>query len=407
MDSYKGGYDYRGELSMHQNQRFSRRNFLSLSLATVGAASAGALLGTKPALGQETRTASYIFTDDLGRNIRVPNIIESVTPTGIHAQTILTELYPQKMASLAMEISESDAADYEEANMDELLELPETGTLLLTSDVDIDSDVVEDISPAIMLDVGLPKEGLTDKLNALQLETNVPYIFIDISFGKLPQAYRSIGRLLGCEQRAEALAEYVESVMDEVGSMVPKQQGAPKVFYAQRECGLELTSGVSLQLDALFFAGAIPIVEPYDFASKTINFETLSQTPVSWIIFDDTTMLESLQNGEGKAWDIWSNVISMGTSYAVSPALYHSWFGSLVFAQSIGLLWLCSMFWPQLCNWTIEERAQEFYDLFYGRDLEEESTQELVGEFQATMTPDAPILEPIDADNEEVISDEQ
>jgi iron complex transport system substrate-binding protein len=88
-----------------------------------------------------------------------------------------------------------------------------------------------------MLDVGLPKEGLADRLNALQLETNIPYVFIDISFGKLPRAYRTLGSLLGCEARAEALASYVEAAMSEVREIANSKELACKVFYAQRERG--------------------------------------------------------------------------------------------------------------------------------------------------------------------------
>jgi iron complex transport system substrate-binding protein len=391
---------------MYDAERLSRRKFLSFLSAT--AFGAGVLLRPEQALAQEGRGGSTVFCDDLGRNVRIPNTISSVTPTGIHAQTLLTELCPEKIASLALEISADDADDYEDADMGELAELPETGTLLSTSDTDIDSEEVEYIAPTIMLDVGLPKEGLADALNALQLETNVPYVFIDISFGRLPQAYRTIGRLLGCEQRAETLATYVEAVMSEVGTIAADQENPPKVFYAQRECGLEVTGGSSLQLDAISYAGASPVTEPYDYAAKTIRFDALVQSEVDWVLFDDTAMLEPLLNAEGRAWDVWSGVLaSCGAAFAVSPALYHSWLGSLVYAQSIGLLWLCSVLWPPSCGYDIEERAHEFYGLFYGLGLAEETAHELVGELPEEVVADIPDPSPIDDYAEEVLSDEQ
>jgi iron complex transport system substrate-binding protein len=132
----------------------------------------------------------------------------------------LCELFPEKIASLAVEISGDDVSDYEEADMGELVQLPETGTLFSTSDTDMSPTKVAALSPVIMLDVGLPKEGLAEKLDALQLETGIPYIFIDISFGNLPQAYRILGSLLGCDRRAEALAAYVEAVLSEVKALL-------------------------------------------------------------------------------------------------------------------------------------------------------------------------------------------
>jgi iron complex transport system substrate-binding protein len=333
------------------------------------------------ALATESIVGTIVFTDDLGRSVRLPSIIDSVTPTGINAQMMLCHLFPEKMASLAMEVPPSDVSDYADANLEDLVELPETGTLLSSSGADIVSEEVVEISPGIMLDVGLPKEGLADKLNALQLETNIPYIFIDISFGNLPNAYRALGSLLGCESRAEALASYVESVMAEVKGVVDLQETAYKVFYAQRELGLSVTGGISLQLDAITYAGGIPIVEPYDYANKAVLVDMVGGSEIDWILFDDTDVLEPLLLGEGEAYVVWSEAISSsGAGFAASPALYHSWLGSMVFAQSIGLLWLVSVIWPTHCDFDMDVRAQEFYNLFYGLGLADDSASELVGE---------------------------
>jgi iron complex transport system substrate-binding protein len=365
---------------MHQAKRFSRRKFLSLSLTSAGAASVGVLLKPNRALAQESRAASVVFCDGLGRKVRIPTSVGSVTPTSVHAQVMLAELCPNKIASLAIEISEEDAADYEGADMDGLVALPETGTLASTSDTDVDPDEVAEVSPTVMLDVGLPKEGLADRLNALQLETGIPHIFIDISFGRLPEAYRALGSLLGCRQRAEDLAAYVETAMAEVRRISDSQEASCRVFYAQREQGLRVCDGIDLQLEAISYAGGTPVTEPYDYAAKTVHLDTLAQSAVDLILFDDNFMTEVLSSGEGEVWELWSGIVfAADTVYAISPALYHSWLGSLVYAQSIGLLWLCSILWPTSCNYDINERAQGFYNLFYGYNVAEEKTRGLVG----------------------------
>jgi iron complex transport system substrate-binding protein len=365
---------------MKQSACLSRRKFLALSLASAGAVGANTLIQPQQALAVENTRATSVFIDDLGRRIRVPDVINGVTPTGVNAQTMLFELCPDKIASLAMEISTPDAADYQDADMGELAELPKTGALLSTGGADIDSEEVVDISPVVMIDVGLPKEGLADKLNALQLETNIPYIFIDISFGKLPQAYRTLGSLLGCEQRAEALASYVEAAMSEVKEIASNLKTPCKVFYAHREQGLAVTGGIPLQLDAIAYTGAIAVIEPYDYTARQINFDALVGADIDWVLFDDTSVLQSLQLGEGEAWDIWSEtILSCRAGFAVSPALYHSWLGSMVFVQSIGLLWLTSVMWPASRGYDMEQRAREFYALFYGLGLVDEKAQELIG----------------------------
>jgi iron complex transport system substrate-binding protein len=196
----------------------------------------------------------------------------------------------------------------------------------------------------------------------------------------LPDAYRTLGTLLGCEQRAETLAVYVEAVMSEVTRIADTKETACKVFYAQREYGLAVTGSISLQLDAIASVGAIPVVEPYDYASNQVQLDVLAGVAVDWILFDDTNILESLQQRKGAAWDMWSEtILTCDAEFAVSPALFHSWLGSMVFAQSIGLLWLASVVWPASCDYDIEQRAQEFSALFYGLGLADEASTDLVG----------------------------
>jgi hypothetical protein len=67
-------------------KRYSRRKFLSL--ASIGAI--GGVILTKPlhALAAENVREATVFVDDLGRNVWIPHTIQSVTPTGINAQTL-------------------------------------------------------------------------------------------------------------------------------------------------------------------------------------------------------------------------------------------------------------------------------------------------------------------------------
>jgi hypothetical protein len=104
-----------GVLHMTRNERLSRRKFLSFSLASAGAIGIGVAIKPQQAHAAKKTTGTTVFVDGLGRSVRIPIVIESVTPTGISAQTMLCELCPEKMASLAVGISEADAADYQDA----------------------------------------------------------------------------------------------------------------------------------------------------------------------------------------------------------------------------------------------------------------------------------------------------
>ncbi len=48
----------------------------------------------------------------------------------------------------------------------------------------------------------------------------------------------------------------------------------------------------------------------------------------------------------------------------------HSWFGSPIFAQSIDLLWLSQIIWPEYCARDLIQNTRAFYRLFYGMEKE-------------------------------------
>lgn len=368
---------------MDDNLSLSRRHFVELISSGVLCTLAVGI--PREAFAGQGFGSPRDFVDSLGRNVYIPSRVESVTPTGMCAQAMLCMLFPEKLASVAASIDGAENQEYRNAGMSAVTDLPETGTATTSTDAGINATEVVNVSPSIMLDVGVAKEGLESELDVLQEETGVPYAFIDISFGKLPEAYRTLGRLLGCSERSERLATYVENVHSEIEQGKTRRSGSCKVFYAPRVLGLGVSRSVSLQADAITFIGAMPIMTPYDYENRTVDLDALAAESADLILFDDIDCLDSLRSGEGEAFDIWSPVPAIREGrFAVSPALFHSWLGSLVFVQSIGMLWLASIIWPEAYDDDMTQRAKEFYELFYGFEAEDETVRALVGEYDET-----------------------
>jgi iron complex transport system substrate-binding protein len=289
---------------------------------------------------------------------------------------------PEGLASVASGIDARDAIEYENADMGELTDLPETGLMALGSNSAIEKSKLAWAAPDIILDVGLPKEGLMGDLDRLQAKTGKPCVFVDISFGKLPDAYRIVGDILGVRTRTEQLACYVEDVCARIERGRKDRLGQCAAFYAPRFLGLEAKNSISLQNDVMNFIGASPVASPYDYTGETVDLTILASEDVDLVLFDDTSCLESLTKGEGEAYDIWSALPAVAEGrYVVAPALMHSWFGSMVIAQSIGALWLANVIWPKEYDLDMVHEASIFYELFYGLHCDEEMLRSLIGTY--------------------------
>ena len=352
----------------------SRRGLLGLAAA--GAAGAVGLVRPGEALAAGSRE----FVDDLGRRVSLPRRVRDVVPAGVPAQTLMTTLCPEGLATLAVDVSR-DAKDYADAGLSDVEALPDTGTLSSPAGGDLDAGVVAEVGPQVTLDAGCPKDGLAGRLDALQEESGSPAVFLDLSFGRLPGAYRALGALTGCEERAEALARHVERALGLAALSSGAAAGAaPRVFYAPREMGVALRGGVEAQLDAIRHVGAEPVTSPYDWESRTVDIGAVAAAEPDLVVFGDTALASSLLSKEGEGWFLWGAVPAVGHgAYISSPALMHSWLASPVLVQHLGVLWLGGVLWGESCGYAVDEEARAFYELFYGLDKEDAELRVLLG----------------------------
>ena len=320
-----------------------------------------------------------VFEDSLGRSVELGRPASFVVPLGIYAQTMMETLYPGALASLAKEVS-GDAADFAEAGLADIVGLIETGTPGANFGKRVDSAQIAALAPDIVLQAGLPRAGVAEELERVQSETGVPCVFLDISFGKLQESYRMLGRLLGCEKRAEELAWYIEDTQSRAKAAMAGGVEELRVFYGPRVAGKKVTAGVSVQVDVMSALGLAPVIRPYDFEGRTVDFGALAAEDPDFVILDDTSFPSSFFSCEGEVYELWKGIraISEGR-FAVAPALMHNILGSAVFAQSIGMLWMAYVTTPSRFKYDIASEMVEFYRLFYGLDRDGKYMTELVG----------------------------
>ena len=361
----------------HQNTAsVTRRAFLALAAAGAGLA----FIPMEASASTQQKPAEIV--DSLMRPVSLGDAAERcIIPLGPNTQTLLEMLCPDSLASLVVAVSE-EAAECANNSMLKLDSLSQTkgerGDLHNTARK-LRATKTDDIKPSLILDVGTPKDNIESELDALERETGIPCAFIDISFGKLPDAFRKVSVLLGCASRGEELASATERALEL--SMASSEYSTPaKVFYAPRENGIKVGSGVSVQAAAIEHVGAQPITSAYDYSNKTVSFATLLEDDPDMIVFDDTGITSLLKDKGDETSFQWSKIPAIEWNrFIVSPSLMKSWFGSIVFVQSAGVLWLSKMLHPESSSYDLAAEIQDLYSLFYGLEKSREEIESLIG----------------------------
>ena len=164
------------------------------------------LLFVLSGLAQPAAAAS--FTDAAGRIVEVPAEVKRVMPAGPPAAVLLYALAPDKMTGWVRPLEDGEKTFIAGQHRD----LPVTGRLT-GKEGDADAETVRKVKPDLILDVGTVGPEYAELADRIQKETGVPYLLIDGSLTKTPETLRQLGKLLGDDKNAEALATYAEAAL--------------------------------------------------------------------------------------------------------------------------------------------------------------------------------------------------
>jgi ABC-type Fe3+-hydroxamate transport system substrate-binding protein len=148
------------------------------------------------------------FRDDAGRTVTVPERVQRVFAAGPPASILLYTLAPETMLGWPRANSKAEAAFMPP----QYAGLPELGRLTGRGDT-ANVEVVLASRPDILFDYGTIDPTYMSLADRVQQQTRLPYLLIDGRFERIPEAYRTLGRLLGLEDRAEKLARYAETTL--------------------------------------------------------------------------------------------------------------------------------------------------------------------------------------------------
>lgn len=347
-----------------------------LSLAACGKkepAAESAPVESQPAAEQETPSVeetaaeTRIFTDDVGREVEVPAEITRIVPSGPLAQIILFAIAPEMFVGLASKWYDSAKGII----ADEYFDLPYFGQLYGSADLNVEELALA--APQLIIDIGEPKDSVSEDLDTLQQQTQIPSVFISATLETMPEAYRTLGKLLGREEKGEQLAQFCERVYERTSSVMEKV-GDNKVnaLYVLGEEGLNVIAATSYHAELIdMLTNNIAVVDnPLSKGSgNEVTMEQISLWNPEFVIFAPDSIYETVKETE-----TWSSIAAIeNDNYVKVPDTPHNWMSSPPSVQRyLGLIWLTAELYPEYCDYDVKAEIMEYYELFYGCTLTDE-----------------------------------
>lgn len=320
----------------------------------------------------EIEGESKVFTDSCGRDVEMSADIERIAPSGSVAQMILATIAPDMLVGLSGTPSSSQV----KYMPDYFLDLPTFGQFYGSkATLNMESLIAAD--PQVTIDLGDMKEGHKSDMNKIQKQTGVPTVFIQSDLPHMAEAYRSLGKLLGREEKAEKLAAFVDKTIkmaETNAAKIPEDQKV-SVLYGTGTTGLACNAEGSVQSIVIDMIGAKnAVVIPEDEISNAgggniISMEQLYVFDPDVIILAPGGPYSNLSTAAE-----WSQIeaVKNGKYYEI-PGEPYNWMSGPPSVNSIlGVWWLGNLVYPDLYDYDMKEVAKEYYSLFYDYDLSDE-----------------------------------
>ena len=337
-----------------------------------------AACGSQPAAPDATNPQNadtVIFTDDCGREVEVPAEISRIVASGPLAQIILYAIAPDMFVGLAAKWDECAKGIVPDSYWD----LPYFGQMYNTANLNVEELALAD--PQIIIDIGQSMSTGAEDLDTLQSQTNIPTVFISASLKDMPTTFRTLGKLLHREEKAEELVVFCEKVYSRTISIM-EQVGDNKVnaLYILGEEGLNVLSRDSYHSELIdMLTNNLAVVDnPSSKGSgNEVTLEQIALWNPDFILFAPDAPYDTAAD-----MDTWCDISAIANdNYIKVPQGPHNWMGTPPAVQRyLGLIWLTAQLYPEYCDYDAKAEILEYYKLFYGCELTEEQYQTLTAD---------------------------
>ena len=326
-----------------------------------------------PLEGVETQ----MVLDDSGRDeVEIPAEITKIAPSGATATMMLTPIASDLMVGIAA----SPSVDQEKYLPEELLYLPTFGQFYGSKST-LNMESLIEAEPQLIFDLGDKKVTVKADMDSIGKQTGIPALFYDGTLEHMADTYRTLGKLLGREERGEEIAEFIDRTVDMAERNSAKISAKDKItiLYGTGATGLAVNAQGSSQAQVIPLIGAKNAIIPEEITDKgggtIVSMESLYEDEPDMIILTEGGPYEELQDNE------WSELKAVKTGrYYEIPGDPYCWMSSPPSVNMVlGVWWLGQLAYPDVYNdYDMVEVAREYYKLFWNYDLSDKEAKAML-----------------------------
>ncbi len=341
---------------------------LILGLLLCGCAAPGE---SQPQTG-DTRS----FTDSTGRTVELPAEITKIAISGPLSQVYIVPLAGDLLVGVCSAFAQ-DAAKYLPDYLTEKVEIGQ----LYGGKGELDLEALLAADPDVVIDIGQTKGNMKEDLEALTAQTGIPFLHVAATVETAPEAYRTLGKLLGRQEQAEALAVWCETTYQSILDMMEKvdADGARRsILYCLGDQGTNVLAEGSFHADTINLMGRnLAVLEEVvsSGAGNEVDMEQILLWDPDVLLFDANSCYDTV--ADDPQWKTTRAVI-WGRYYR-TPYGPYGWLSTPPAVQRyLGMLWLGELLYPEYVQYDLQQEVTEYYKLFYDCDLTNEMYQELM-----------------------------
>ena len=327
---------------------------------------------------------SYDFTDDLGRtvNIPTPSHLERVYFSGPIGQIMLYSLRPELIAGTTLPFTPKEL----EMLPSSQAALPFMGSLS-EGDRTFDVEQLHEEGVQLVLAVGGDDRSIDqpDDPNMFQETLGIPVLCMNAGFETMGDAYRTLGKLVGAERRAEEVANYCETVFQRVVSSLAALPVEKRVrlYYAEGPDGLRTEPFTSAHAYTFGVAGAYNVAD-FDTRSESgLTHVTLDQVR-EWdpdvIVAWDSEVRDGADELIRTSSD-WKGISAVENKRVYTmPNTPYSWCDRPAGPnRCMGIQWIANMLYPTYYDVDMVYATREFYEVMWHLDITDDQACTLLG----------------------------
>jgi iron complex transport system substrate-binding protein len=310
--------------------------------------------------------------DATGRHVKPEGKVERVFAAGPPASVLVFAIAPEKLVGWTRGMRANEAQFFDER----YARLPELGRLTGRGDT-ANVEVVLRAKADLIVDVGSTHASLAELAQSVQTRTGIPYALFDGRIESTPATLRRLGSLMRDEARAEKLASWFESQLQDAKNRVARVTRHPLVYYGRGPAGLQTGGRGAINVEVLELLGARNAAAEARAGLVTVSFEQV-------ILWNPQIILTTDPNFWRLAWTDprWRAVEAVSRKQVyLSPHVPFGWFDFPPGANRLlGIWWAGKLLYPDEFDVDLRAKAAEFHRLFYHREPTAAQLDALLGE---------------------------